>query len=142
MAAPGGAHAKVDTSSPSDESLLEYYRQMLLANVGWGSARRWVATWNSVRVPLSALEPGWTERFHVWRMDWDPREIRLSMDGRVMHSVLLAGTVDIARRRDPFHQPHYMLLNLAVSGTNGGDPSRTAFPARFEVDYVRVYQRK
>jgi hypothetical protein len=32
-------------------------------------------------------------------------------------------------------------LNLAISGQNGGDPSKTAFPARFEVDYVRVYQK-
>jgi hypothetical protein len=33
-----------------------------------------------------------------------------------------------------------MLLNLAIAGTNGGDPSSTTFPARFEVDYVRVYE--
>jgi hypothetical protein len=32
------------------------------------------------------------------------------------------------------------LLNLAIGGNSGGDPSKTAFPARFEVDYVRVYQ--
>jgi hypothetical protein len=35
-----------------------------------------------------------------------------------------------------------MLLNLAFGGDNGGDPSATAFPARVEVDYVRVYQQK
>lgn len=121
--------------------MLEYYRQMLLANFAWGSDRRWVATWDTIRVPLGTLGPGWSDRFHVWQMDWDSREIRVSMDGRAMNSMALAGTVDLARHRDPFHQPHYMLLNLAVSGTNGGDPSRTAFPARFEVDYVRVYQR-
>jgi hypothetical protein len=34
-----------------------------------------------------------------------------------------------------------MLLNLAVGGDNGGDPSQTVFPARFEIDYVRVFQR-
>jgi beta-glucanase (GH16 family) len=37
-------------------------------------------------------------------------------------------------------QPHYLLVNLAVGGTQGGDPSKTQFPARFEIDYVRVYQ--
>ena len=37
--------------------------------------------------------------------------------------------------------PPYLLLSLAVGGTNGGDPSATEFPSRFEVDYVRVYQR-
>ena len=54
----------------------------------------------------------------------------------------------IAERREdgsglnPFHHPHYILINLAVGGTNGGDPSATTFPAKLEVDYVRVYQKK
>jgi len=41
---------------------------------------------------------------------------------------------------NPFKQPHYILLNLAIGGDNGGDPSATAFPSRYEIDYVRVYQ--
>jgi beta-glucanase (GH16 family) len=43
---------------------------------------------------------------------------------------------------NPFKQPHYMLLNLAIGGDNGGDPSQTSFPKKFEIDYVRVYQKK
>lgn len=34
-----------------------------------------------------------------------------------------------------------MLLNLAIGGAQGGDPSKTAFPTRFEIDHVRVYQK-
>jgi hypothetical protein len=30
----------------------------------------------------------------------------------------------------------------AIGGTSGGDPSKTQFPARFVVDYVRVYQKE
>ena len=26
-------------------------------------------------------------------------------------------------------------------GTAGGDPSHTRFPARYEIDYIRVYQK-
>jgi hypothetical protein len=33
-----------------------------------------------------------------------------------------------------------MLVNLAIGGDNGGDPSGTVFPQRVEVDYLRVYQ--
>lgn len=43
---------------------------------------------------------------------------------------------------NPFKQPHYMLLNLAIGGDNGGDPSQTSFPKKFEIDYVRVYQKQ
>ena len=35
-----------------------------------------------------------------------------------------------------------MLLNLAIGGQNGGDPSSTTFPKRMEVDYVRVWERR
>ena len=42
--------------------------------------------------------------------------------------------------KEPFQQAHYLLLNLAIGGTNGGDPSSTAFPNHFEIDYVRIYQ--
>lgn len=34
-----------------------------------------------------------------------------------------------------------MLLNLAMGGTKGGTLDSTQFPNRFEVDYVRVYQK-
>jgi beta-glucanase (GH16 family) len=40
-----------------------------------------------------------------------------------------------------FRQPHYIIVNLAIGGTAGGDPSATAFPARLEVDYVRIYRK-
>jgi beta-glucanase (GH16 family) len=43
---------------------------------------------------------------------------------------------------NPFKQPHYMLLNLAIGGVNGGDPAGTSFPRRMEVDYVRVWKLK
>jgi hypothetical protein len=31
---------------------------------------------------------------------------------------------------------------VAIGGDNGGDPSKTDFPSRYEIDYVRVYQKK
>ncbi len=43
---------------------------------------------------------------------------------------------------NPLRQPHYMLVNLAIGGTNGGDTSETPFPTRYEIDYIRVYQQK
>lgn len=42
---------------------------------------------------------------------------------------------------NPFKQPHYILLNLAIGGDSGGDPLRT-FPKRYVIDYVRVYQKQ
>jgi beta-glucanase (GH16 family) len=99
--------------------------------------------WDDVKKPLSELgDADWPSSFHVWRMDWNPREISLFVDDVLLNTVDLTKTINNdSERANPFHEPHYLLLNLAIGGTNGGDPSKTAFPARFEVDYVRVYQR-
>jgi hypothetical protein len=35
-----------------------------------------------------------------------------------------------------------ILLNLAIGGDNGGTPDDAAFPLKYEIDYVRVYERK
>jgi len=63
------------------------------------------------------------------------------VDDQLWNRVYLRGTTNQdAEQKNPFHAPHYLILNLAVGGTVGGDPSATEFPARLEVDYVRVYQ--
>ena len=96
-----------------------------------------------MRTPLDELGgERWSKDFHVWRLDWEERELRISVDGRTLNTTDLATTVnETPDRANPFARPHYLLLNMAIGGDSGGDPSKTEFPARFEVDYVRVYQR-
>ena len=67
--------------------------------------------------------------------------IKLYIDDELLNETLLSETVN-PDGKNPFKQPHYILLNLAIGGQNGGDPSNTKFPTRYEVDYVRVYQKK
>jgi hypothetical protein len=74
-------------------------------------------------------------------MDWDADRIQLFVDDRKLNDVDLARTInEDGTGVNPFRQPHHLILNLAIGGTSGGDPASTTFPARFEVDYVRVYQ--
>jgi hypothetical protein len=73
-------------------------------------------------------------------MEWDEKKIDLLLDGKLMNHLDLA-TADKCGRGNPFHGPVYFILNQAIGGDNGGDPSQTKFPVRFEVDWVRVYQR-
>lgn len=123
--------------------IMEYYRGQLLANAAWLGDRR-AAQWDATRRPLDKLhQPDWASRFHIWRMDWDHESIRLLVDDQLLNEVDLDATSNHdAERANPFRQPHYLLLNLAIGGNQGGDPSATRFPARLEVDYVRVYQRR
>jgi beta-glucanase (GH16 family) len=123
--------------------IMEYYRGMLLANAAWGGAKPFQPIWADTRKPISSFsDPTWASQFHVWRMGWDERAIDLSVDGLRLNTVALTRTVNQdGTGRNPFKEPHYLLVNLAIGGTQGGDPTNTAFPARLEVDYVRVYQR-
>jgi beta-glucanase (GH16 family) len=123
--------------------IMEYYGGKLLANIAClGSDRR--PEWFSNTFKTDSLGAmAWASRFHVWRMDWTKEFIALYMDDVLLNKV----AVDILTNKDgtgfnPFRQPHYMLLNFAIGGQNGGDPSTTSFPRKFEVDYVRVFQRK
>jgi beta-glucanase (GH16 family) len=70
--------------------------------------------------------------FHTFAVSWDPRQIIWYVDG-----------VEVARRPTPadMHKPMYLLANLAVGGNWPGSPdSATAFPASFQIAYVRAYQ--
>jgi beta-glucanase (GH16 family) len=124
--------------------IMEYYKGVLLANVAWGSKQPGTAKWHDSKKPLTEFgDPDWSKKFHVWRMDWDEKSIKLYVDNTLLNSTDLKDTVnEDAAAKNPFHEPHYIILNLAIGGTAGGDPSATEFPARFEVDYVRIYQRQ
>ncbi|MCA1595855.1 MAG: glycoside hydrolase family 16 protein [Chloroflexi bacterium] len=129
--------------SNGEIDIMEYYRQTLLANVAWGTETPYMGHWHTVKRPLSEFnDPNWSRKFHVWRMDWTPERIKLYVDDFLMNTTLLKDTVNgDAEHANPFTRPQYIILNLAVGGSNGGDPSKTKFPARYVVDYVRVFQK-
>ncbi len=122
--------------------IMEYYAGHVNANVGWqspnGSCR-----WRSIFTPLQKFHnPDWSRQFHLWAMHWEPEFIRLYLDGHLLNHVDLRQTTEARYDNfNPFHQKAYMILNLAIGGTQGGNPDHTPFPGLFEVDYVRVFQR-
>jgi beta-glucanase (GH16 family) len=133
----------VDKSWPANGEIdiMEYYHGKLLANIAsLGTDKK--AQWFSHTFNTDSLGGNsWASRFHVWRMDWTEEFIALYMDNQLLNKVMLDSLVNKdGTGFNPFKQPHYMLLNLALGGMNGGDPSGTSFPQKFEVDYVRVYQ--
>lgn len=135
----------VDGAWPANGEIdiMEYYRKMLLANIACiGSDRK--AEWYSNRFSIDSLSgKDWASKFHTWRMDWDENAIGLYVDNRLLNKVELSKLVNKdGTGINPFKQPHYMLLNLAMGGMNGGEPEGTKFPNRFEVNYVRVYQKR
>ena len=136
--------------SCGEVDVMEYYRiggqPHILANVAWGSDRQYEAVWNSRKVPFThftSRDAAWAQQFHTWRMDWDEQSIRLYLDGELLNDVPLSTTVNgsIGRHQNPFNSPQYILLNLALGGQNGGTIDDSALPMRYEIDYVRIYER-
>jgi beta-glucanase (GH16 family) len=128
--------------SGGEIDIMEYYNGNILANVAWGTSTRWVAKWNSVAKAVASFgDPQWSSKFHVWRMDWDAQNIVLSVDNYQMNTTSLATAVN-PDGTSPFKKSQYIIVNLAIGGVNGGDPSATTFPARYEIDYVRVFQKR
>jgi beta-glucanase (GH16 family) len=77
------------------------------------------------------------DAYHTFTVDWYPDHISFFVDGHLYDSQYRrqagAGWV--------FDHPFFLILNLAVGGTQPGSPSAsTAFPQQMLVDWVRVYQ--
>ena len=80
------------------------------------------------------------ETFHVYEAIWTPTQIEMLVDGqRYFTFAKEAGGEAVW----PFDQPQYLILNLAIGGSWGGQQGidDAALPARYLIDYVRVYRR-
>ncbi len=143
-----GSH--MEWPSCGEVDIMEYYHikgvPHLLANAAWGTDRQWHAKWNSKATPYSHFtdkDSQWASKFHIWRMDWDDEAIKLYLDDELQNEIPLNSTINgsIGKGTNPFNQPLYFLLNLAIGGINGGLIDEAALPMKYEIDYVRVYQR-
>ncbi len=122
--------------------IMEYYDHSILANAAWAGAEPYSAIWDDSKRPMAHFgEDDWSEQFHIWRMDWDETSIKLFLDDELLNTIALSKTINKRGAiMNPFKIPHFLILNLAIGGKAGGDPSNTPFPSRYEIDYVRVYQ--
>lgn len=80
--------------------------------------------------------------FHIYGLEWTPDYIKGYVDGEAHFFYHNDKTGD--RTTWPFDKPFYLKLNLAWGGAWGGmkGVDETALPATYEVDYVRVYQKR
>jgi beta-glucanase (GH16 family) len=83
------------------------------------------------------VDGGW----HTWRMTWNDAGMYFWLDyvdGAAPYFEVPANSLD----NWPFNFPGYSMfpvLNLAVAGSGGGDPSTGTYPAEMLVDWVRVF---
>jgi len=79
--------------------------------------------------------------FHVYAAEWTPDRIDLFVDDKKYSS--FDTSVAENAGQNPFHKPHYLILNLALGGNWGGPViDDSIFPQRMVVDYVHIYQKQ
>lgn len=144
-----GSH--MEWPSCGEIDMMEYYHikgiPHILANAAWGTDKKWSAKWDSQAIPYAHFtdkDPDWASKFHIWRMDWDEEAIKIYLDDELLNEIPLNNTVNgsIGKGTNPFTKPQYLLLNLAIGGINGGPVDETVLPMKYEIDYVRVYQKE
>jgi beta-glucanase (GH16 family) len=134
-----GSSPLVGWPAGGEIDIMEFYTGTVLANFGWQTNGH--ICWQSVKKPLADFgDADWAKKFHIWTMEWDEKKIDLLLDGEPMNHLDFADlkTADFG---NPFRRPEFIILNQAIGGDCGGDPAETAFPIRYEIDWVRVYQR-
>lgn len=88
---------------------------------------------SSLRVPDAS------QTFHTYAVEWTPQALTFFVDDRNYFTYANDGA---GTPSWPFDRDHYLILNLAIGGAWGGQKGvdETAFPQRYEIDYVRVYR--
>lgn len=144
---------KYDWPSNGELDIMEFYinngTPSIWANACWASDQAWVGQWNSRAIPFQHFrenDPEWTEKYHIWREEWDENSIKIYLDDELLNNIDITGITNGknigtgGEGENPFRHEHYFLMNLAL-GAKGGALHNPEFPLHYYIDYVRIYQK-
>ncbi len=87
---------------------------------------------------IPSTDDNLSEAYHVFSVIWDENTLRWLIDDQQYGVLDITGS-DMSE----FHQPYFLILNLAVGGNWPGSPDQTTiFPQQMKVDYIRVFQKE
>jgi beta-glucanase (GH16 family) len=87
--------------------------------------------------PTTMTGGTFADDYHTFSVDWYPDHISFLVDGQLYGGKYRAN----AGGGWVFDHPFFLIVNLAVGGTQPGNPdASTTFPQQMLVDWVRVYQ--
>ncbi len=78
-----------------------------------------------------------SDEFHVYTVVWKRQSITFSVDGVIHYSY---NPPSKNNSNWPFYLEQFIILNVAMGGTFGGDIDTNFTESSMEIDYVRVYQ--
>ena len=78
------------------------------------------------------------EDFHIYAMEWYADRMDFYFDDNKYFTFEIK-EADY-KGENPFSKPHYLLINLALGGSWGGEIDDSVLPQVYAIDYVRVYE--
>ncbi|MDO3695518.1 family 16 glycosylhydrolase [Wenyingzhuangia sp. chi5] len=81
----------------------------------------------------STIIPNVSSEFKTYKTIWNENEIKFYTDDLLIHSFSNSSSV-------PFNHPFYMILNVAIGGSFGGQIDSDFTESSMEIDYIKVYQ--
>ena len=77
------------------------------------------------------------DQFHIYSVIWSEDQIYFLLDGERIYAY---NPLNKDSRTWPFNQDQFLILNIAMGGTLGGDIDPGFTTSEMIIDYVRVYQ--
>ena len=78
-----------------------------------------------------------TSEFHIYTMNWTEQSIDFSVDGEIFYTY---NPDNKTSQNWPYTAPQFIILNVAMGGSLGGNIPNGFSESRMEIDYVRVYR--
>jgi beta-glucanase (GH16 family) len=93
----------------------------------------------------NAISSGFTQikdasKWHNYAVLWQEDSITWYYDGKLINEYKNPEEENEPWAKWPFDKPFYIIMNVAMGGTLGGDIPKNLSKCQMEVDYVRVYQ--
>jgi len=76
------------------------------------------------------------DKFHVYGVERTAAKLTFFVDNNYYFSI----DTNLTVQKDLFKHPFYILLNTAIGGSWGGKIDDAIFPAKFYIDWVRVFE--
>jgi beta-glucanase (GH16 family) len=99
----------------------------VLATVHWDNGG------SAANFSQSTTVSGVSDDFHIYTLEWRPDEILILVDDIEYFTFSYDSTF-------PFSQDFFLIFNVAMGGTLGGNIDSGFSQSTMEIDYVRVYQ--
>lgn len=84
---------------------------------------------------------GVTDEFHLYSVEWTPDKITFLYDDEPYYTYQNPKYSNNNNDYFPYDQEFYIIMNIAMGGTLGGNIDSNFESAQMEIEYVRVYQK-